>query len=120
MQPLWASMRSTYQRKEKERMSAAYLEVVWDIENIDTLNVRLTPVDTKPTGTRLAGAIKPARCPECQSVIYSRRHRLCGVCNQPLPDHLLFSVMEARRVEDLLRTERSRHRQWMEQRRYAD
>jgi hypothetical protein len=51
-------------------------------------------------------------------VIYSRRHRLCGVCNQPLPDHLLFNVIEARRVEDLLRTERDRHRQWMQQRRF--
>jgi hypothetical protein len=53
------------------------------------------------------------RCPCCQSLIYSRRHKLCGVCNRPLPAELLFSGTEARRIEALLRREKQLHRRWM-------
>jgi hypothetical protein len=53
------------------------------------------------------------RCPCCQSIIYSRRHKLCGVCNRPLPAELLFSETEARRIAALLRREKQRHRQWL-------
>ena len=95
------------------------MEIGWDLQDIDTLSIRLSPVPDQTFARRPLTAAKPARCPECRSVIYSRRHRLCGVCNQPLPDHLLFSVVEARRVEDLLRAERNRHRQWMDQRRFT-
>src|SRR5256885_5449679 len=52
-------------------------------------------------------------CPSCDSVVYSRRHRLCGVCGQVLPDGCLFTVSEAQNVEMLLRTERQRHRAWL-------
>lgn len=52
------------------------------------------------------------RCPACGSIIYSRRHRMCGVCSQPLPEEFLFTVFEARQVKALLETERARHRQW--------
>jgi hypothetical protein len=59
---------------------------------------------------------RPTKCPECASIIYSRRHRLCGVCSQPLPEHLLFNMREAQRVTQLLEQERMRHRQWLQQR----
>jgi hypothetical protein len=49
-------------------------------------------------------------CPHCGSVIYSRRHKLCGVCAEPLPSACLFSMAEAERVEVLLQEERARHR----------
>ncbi|MHC1768506.1 MAG: hypothetical protein AB9869_30220 [Verrucomicrobiia bacterium] len=52
------------------------------------------------------------RCPACGSIIYSRRHRLCGVCSQPLPNEFLFTASEARQVKALLEAERARHRQW--------
>lgn len=52
------------------------------------------------------------RCPACRSIIYSRRHRMCGVCSQPLPEEFLFTAFEARQVKALLETERARHRQW--------
>jgi predicted nucleic acid-binding Zn ribbon protein len=55
-------------------------------------------------------------CPECNSIIYTRRHRLCGVCGEELPEELLFSVMEASRVKELLRNEQHRHRVWMARR----
>lgn len=31
------------------------------------------------------------KCPHCGSVIYSRKNKLCGVCERPLPEELLFS-----------------------------
>jgi hypothetical protein len=31
------------------------------------------------------------RCPHCQSPIYSRKNKICGVCEKPLPAELLLS-----------------------------
>ena len=31
------------------------------------------------------------RCPNCQSPVYSRKSKICGVCEKPLPDTLLFN-----------------------------
>jgi predicted nucleic acid-binding Zn ribbon protein len=53
------------------------------------------------------------RCPSCDSIVYSRRHRLCGVCGQMLPEACLFTAIEAESVEMLLRTERQRHKAWL-------
>jgi predicted nucleic acid-binding Zn ribbon protein len=52
-------------------------------------------------------------CPECGAIIYCRRHRLCGVCGEPLPEIFLFSKVEASRLERILAAERARHRSWM-------
>jgi hypothetical protein len=102
-------------------MSAAYLELAWDVQNeVNTFSVSMRSVTGAALDRPFALARNPARCPQCRSIIYSRRHRLCGVCNQPLPEHLLFSIVEAQRVEQLLRVERDRHRQWMEQRKLAN
>jgi predicted amidophosphoribosyltransferase len=30
-------------------------------------------------------------CPHCQSPIYSRKNKICGVCEKPLPEELLLS-----------------------------
>jgi len=56
---------------------------------------------------------KSLRCPSCHAVIYSRRHKLCGVCSEELPKELLFSEAQALRVEGLLQMERQMHRAWM-------
>jgi hypothetical protein len=53
------------------------------------------------------------RCPSCGSIIYSRRHSQCGVCEQVLPDGVLFNSVEAQRVDALLRTERKHHKAWL-------
>jgi hypothetical protein len=107
-------MRSKEQRKS---MSGAHLHLAWDSQNQrDGFSINIAPPAGAALVRQVGAARKPARCPECDSIVYSRRHRLCGVCNQPLPEHLLFSVREAARIEQLLQTERLRHRQWMEQR----
>ncbi|MEI9866065.1 MAG: hypothetical protein WDN00_16230 [Limisphaerales bacterium] len=31
------------------------------------------------------------RCPNCQSLIYSRKNKICGLCEKLLPKELLFS-----------------------------
>ena len=31
------------------------------------------------------------RCPYCHSPIYSRKNKICGVCEKPLPEELLLS-----------------------------
>jgi hypothetical protein len=53
------------------------------------------------------------RCPACDSIIYSRRHDRCGVCEKLLPESCLLSSAEAERVNLLLKTERERHRAWL-------
>ena len=53
------------------------------------------------------------RCPSCDSLVYSRRHKPCGSCGKTLPSNCLFSADEAERVDVILKTERERHRQWL-------
>ena len=40
-----------------------------------------------------------AKCPNCGSIIYSRRNVLCGVCGKRLPPELLFTSEERQAVE---------------------
>lgn len=56
------------------------------------------------------------RCPRCASIVYARRHKLCGVCGEELPAAVLFSASEASRVLATLVSERQRHRAWIERR----
>jgi hypothetical protein len=56
---------------------------------------------------------KEARCPFCDSIIYSRRHKLCGVCASELPEDCLFSFIQAKSVEQTVEQERQRHRAWL-------
>ena len=53
------------------------------------------------------------RCPACDSIVYTRRHKLCGVCSQVLPENCLFTRSEAEDVELLVKTERQCHRVWL-------
>ena len=41
----------------------------------------------------------PPKCPNCGSVIYSRKNVLCGVCGKTLPPELLFKAEERQRAE---------------------
>ena len=63
--------------------------------------------------TRLGGSGSDRRCPSCNSIVYSRRHELCSVCGEHLPASCRFTDREARRVESLFETERTRHRAWL-------
>jgi hypothetical protein len=53
------------------------------------------------------------RCPACNSLVYSRRHKLCGLCGEALPPACIFSDAEAHSIEMRLNEERQRHRQWL-------
>jgi predicted nucleic acid-binding Zn ribbon protein len=85
-----------------------------------TLNIRWTDCDRNqplvPGGRNsyFGMELKPRvrLCPSCDSIIYSRRHRLCGVCGQVLPEDCRFTATEAETVEMLLKSERERHRAW--------
>jgi len=35
------------------------------------------------------------RCPHCQAPAYSRKNKICGVCEKPLPAELLLSEKQA-------------------------
>ena len=95
-------------------MSATRLDVTADVQEVSWEASSVVIDLTRPRLVRrLTPRRGPVQCPECHSIVYSRRHRLCGVCNHPLPENLLFSVNEARRIQQIIDTERARHRQWL-------
>jgi hypothetical protein len=87
--------------------SATALEIDWHEEADDSAAGPSNLV------RHIASPSPDSRCPECNAVIYSRRHRHCGVCGEELPEALLFSPSQALQVEELLRFERKQHRAWM-------
>jgi hypothetical protein len=98
-------------------MSAAYLDLAWDTQSdVEVEMVHIQSARTLPAVRRLGLGRKSGRCPACDSIIYSKRHKLCGVCGEALPENLLFTVTEAQRVERLLHVERMQHKKWLEQR----
>jgi hypothetical protein len=64
--------------------------------------------------SRVGASIEQRCCPSCESIIYSRRHKLCGVCAAELPEEFLFDAKQAENVATLLREERLRHRVWLQ------
>src|SRR5687768_1524199 len=84
--------------------------IVCDVRDFD--EVRTIP--SAEFFSRGVSAQPERRCPCCNSVIYSRRHAVCGVCAEPLPAGCVFSPEEARSVEVRLNEERDRHRKWMQ------
>ncbi|MFO1500279.1 MAG: hypothetical protein U1G07_18145 [Verrucomicrobiota bacterium] len=87
-------------------------ETGW-LEQSEVAAERGTHATKPPLSRSVAPMSHERRCPHCQSIVYSRRHRLCGICAQPLPEEHLFSVSEARRIEALLAFERQQHRLWL-------
>lgn len=101
-------------------MSAVKLNVEWNETDDRELSTSLTEIEKEapartqlPLTRKIAAKNNTLRCPHCDSIVYSRRSKLCGVCGRGLPSEYLFSPTEAARVENILRSERSRHRQWM-------
>src|SRR5881394_232753 len=88
-----------------------------------TLSIRLTDCDRQQVQPVVLGVqnkyfgirAEPREryCPSCDSIVYSRRHRLCGVCGHALPEECRFTAPEAESVEMLMRAERQRHRTWL-------
>jgi len=69
--------------------------------------------DNRSLFCRFGVQTQERHCPSCDSVVYTRRHRWCGVCEQVLPTNCLFDIDEAEKVDVLLRMERQRHRAWL-------
>ncbi|MGV3771850.1 MAG: hypothetical protein ACO1QB_03045 [Verrucomicrobiales bacterium] len=65
------------------------------------------------TFIRVGVKVQPTWCPHCQSLIYSKRQKFCGVCEQALPEKLLFNNSQSRNVKSLLEEERQKHRAWL-------
>ena len=82
----------------------------WETTNT-TLAFSASPAEGPAVGAR--GGQKAHRCPACNSIIYSRRHSLCGVCGKPLPEDRLFTLTEAKAVTRLLSMEKQRYREWL-------
>jgi len=92
-------------------MNGAKLNVRWnDFEKTESLPVFPVNQSLLPSMTVEASE---KRCPACDSIVYTRRHKLCGVCSQVLPENCLFTRIEARDVELLVQTERQCHRVWL-------
>lgn len=103
-------------------MSAVKLEIDW--KNTYNRAGSWTPVrilggsgrkaETLDHARKVVPNANTSRCPYCDSIIYSRRSKLCGVCDQTLPEEMRFDPTEAERIEQLLVRERIRHKRWME------
>lgn len=102
-------------------MSATKLEIVWvstdrrvafraELRMAETLGQEATQ---RSHIRELSSSRTALRCPNCASIVYSRRNKACGVCSETLPAHFLFTPIEAERIENLLAEERERHRIWM-------
>jgi hypothetical protein len=92
-------------------MSAANLKIQWgQYSENGFLPVLL---DGQFSLRRIGVRPRTKRCPSCGSIIDSRRHNQCGVCEQVLPERVLFNSVEAQRVDALLRRERQRHKAWL-------
>lgn len=69
--------------------------------------------DSQFLSSRIGVRLREQRCPSCNSIVYTRRHYRCGVCERALPESLLFTSDEAEKVNLLLRNERQRHKAWL-------
>jgi transcription initiation factor TFIIIB Brf1 subunit/transcription initiation factor TFIIB len=52
------------------------------------------------------------KCPKCQSIIYSRRHKVCGQCGAKLPTELLLTEAQVRALDKQLAAEKKRAREF--------
>jgi predicted nucleic acid-binding Zn ribbon protein len=98
-----------YPQQKEEQMSATKLDGEW----METAWAEHAFPGTETLVRHIARPRPQLRCPECRAIVYSRRHRLCGVCGEELPINYLFSAQESVQVEELLEAERQRHRAWM-------
>ena len=83
---------------------------VCEIKSWESAEFEVRRFEEFARGVRLE---REKHCPHCGSIIYSRRHKLCGSCGEALPERCLFSPQEAQSVQTLLNEERNRHRKWL-------
>ncbi len=95
-------------------MNATSLDIQW--ADVTWQQERLTSALVRNITTP-----KPEmRCPACDSIVYTRRHKLCGVCGEELPKELLFPARIAARLKFLVGAEQEKHRTWVKRRMAAE
>jgi reverse gyrase len=52
------------------------------------------------------------RCPNCNSPIYSRKNKICGVCEKALPEELLLSDQQVADLKKQMDTEEKRAKEF--------
>jgi predicted nucleic acid-binding Zn ribbon protein len=52
------------------------------------------------------------KCPHCQSIIYSRRHKVCGTCGVALPKDLLLTPAQIQKLDKERAREKKRSREF--------
>ena len=122
-QPAGSAFVAEHYKSVMKQFNAGRVLMNVEIMNAATLNIRWydrdgelsLPISQGGRISSLSVGVGPRElhCPACDSIVYSRRHRLCGVCGQLLPEACLFTATEVEKVEMLLRTERQRHRAWL-------
>ena len=55
------------------------------------------------------------RCPYCHAPIYSRKNKVCGVCEKPLPEELLLSDEQIAALKKEMDAEEKRTQQFKQQ-----
>ena len=92
-------------------MSAMKLNIRW----LDFVKEPPTSIPMVQSGrlARIGVELSEHRCPSCNSPVYSRRHKSCGICGNELPRECRFTLDEVERVDALMKNERERHRQWL-------
>src|SRR6185503_3625129 len=93
-------------------MSAVNLKIEWKQESRRG-DVPLSIIPKEELFSRTGTRPSPTQCPACGSIVYSKRHKLCGVCGRELPEACRFSESTATTIETILRTEKERYRAWL-------
>jgi hypothetical protein len=52
------------------------------------------------------------KCPHCQSIIYSRRHKVCGKCGSALPENLVLTPAQIQKLDKERAREKKRSREF--------
>jgi predicted amidophosphoribosyltransferase len=55
------------------------------------------------------------RCPYCNAPIYSRKNKICGVCEKPLPKELLLSDDQIATLKKEMETEEKETEEFKQQ-----
>jgi hypothetical protein len=55
------------------------------------------------------------RCPYCNSPIYSRKNKICGVCEKSLPPELLLNDAQIKSLKEEMAKEEKETRQFKKQ-----
>jgi len=50
----------------------------------------------------------PPKCPKCGSIIYSRRHPICGQCGEKLPESLMFDPATRKKIDHQIEQDKKR------------